>query len=1032
MIFPARRRPTIVAIILPLGFLFTLGLSTTTYEEIDEQRAAVFAAQAGALREEVARRINAIEEAAHGLYTLFHSTQYVDAAQFRLFVENLVARHEHIGGIFYLPRVSAADRQNLEAAMQRAEPSTPSSAALLGRDLASDPRFEAAIDRAIRSGSVAGVETKGAFPLASGHNDFLVLRATYTGKRLPQSQEERVRNANGVVAVWVRTQNLLRYDASDTGVPITVSVSTGGETAPSAARLSDHARSDVLFLGDLPLRLNLAGPGPWTSGEILLVAGATLLGILLTVALVHIVRSAEQRAHSLAQRNKEIAQLVDERTRQLAEETAALAREIAERRRVEAVLRASEANLAHAHRIARLVTWEWNAATDTLQWGANASDVFGLSPEQLGHTLSEYLRWAPAEDHEFVRDALHSAANAPGIFSFEHRLLPPDGGVRLVRGQAERHRDDPPAAAHVVGTLQDITQLRRAEERSRQLSSALEQTADMVMITDREGYIEYVNPAFESATLYTREEVIGRKPNIIKSGRHDAAFYQNMWKTLLAGEVFRDVLINTRKDATTFYEEKTITPIKNARGQITHFISTGKDISERMQTEQRLHFLAHHDVLTALPNRAMLLERLEHALVHAKRHKTSVAVLFLDLDRFKMINDTLGHDIGDRLLMQLADRLQPCLRQEDTVARLGGDEFTVLLENVLQLTDVSKVAGKILDAMARPFVVDGMELFVTGSIGISMYPADGETPQALLKHADTAMYQAKEDGGNTFRFYASDMSAKAIQRLQLETSLRRALARREFVLYYQPLVHAQSGAIAGVEALLRWHHPALGVVPPNDFVPVLEDTGLISAVGEWVLREACQQYRHWRKQGVQALRLSVNLSGRQFSDPGVRQNIGRIIDETEMDTDALSLEITETVIMENADASIATATALSELGVQFAIDDFGTGYSSLSYLRRLPIKTLKIDRSFVHHVPGNSDDAAIVSTIIAMAHSLQLEVIAEGVENGEQAQFLRDCACDYLQGYHYSAPVTAADMTQLLAVRADPAAGSRGAGRSAL
>lgn len=769
----------------------------------------------------------------------------------------------------------------------------------------------------------------------------------------------------------------------------------------------------------------------WTASEEMFLPVMAGLGVALAAVLAVVARRAQQQARVLAARNAEVARQLEEQTRELAEERAALGREIAERRRVEMVLRASEDNLAHAHRIARLITWEWNPTEDSLRWGPDANDVLGIAPHSLGNKLSEYLQWVPVEDHDIVRNAFHGAAHTPGVFGFEHRLLAPDGGIRLVRGHGELQRDTHQQPARVVGTLQDMTQIRRAEERSRQLSSALEQTADLVMITDREGRIEYVNPAFETATLYTREEVLGHKPTVLKSGRHDAAFYQEMWNTLLAGDVFRDVVVNARKDGTIFYEEKTITPIKDERGRITHFISTGKDISERMHTEQRLHFLAHHDVLTALPNRAMLLERLERALVHAKRHKTAVAVLFLDLDRFKMINDTLGHDIGDRLLMQLADRLQPCLRQEDTVARLGGDEFTVLLENVLHLTDVSKVASKLLDAIGKPFIVESVELFVTGSIGISMYPADGETPHVLLKHADTAMYQAKEDGGNIFRFYSADMSTRAIQRMQLETSLRRALSRQEFVLYYQPLIDAQSGDIAGVEALLRWRHPLLGIVPPNDFVPVLEDTGLIAPVGEWVLREACQQYQRWRAEGAHPSRMSVNLSGRQFSDPGVRTNIGRILRETGIDADALSLEITETVIMENADASIATATALAELGIHFAIDDFGTGYSSLSYLRRLPIKTLKIDRSFVQDVATNSDDAAIVSTIVAMAHSLQLDVIAEGVESDEQAHFLRSCSCDYLQGYRFSEPVTAEEISRMLAAGRHSTPISRDTGRSA-
>ncbi|MFQ5487231.1 MAG: EAL domain-containing protein, partial [Gammaproteobacteria bacterium] len=529
----------------------------------------------------------------------------------------------------------------------------------------------------------------------------------------------------------------------------------------------------------------------------------------------------------------------------------------------------------------------------------------------------------------------------------------------------------------------DITERQHTKAEMSKLSRAVEQTAESIFITDAQGIIEYVNPAFEKTTGYSREEVLGKTPSLFKSGRHEPAFYEKIWKTILAGAVYSDIMVNRRKDGTLYYEEKSITPLFDEKGEIGHFISTGKDITERMQAEERLHHLAYHDVLTDLPNRALFMDRLTHALTRRHSEGSRIAVMFLDVDRFKTINDTLGHDSGDRLLQSFARMLMHCVREGDTVSRFGGDEFAILLEDVTSLKAITQVADKIKQALSRPFKAEGQDLYVTTSIGISLFPDDGDDAATLLKYADSAMYRAKEVGRNNHQFYAADMSAQDMERLTLEHGLRHALARNEFSLVYQPQVDVASGRIIGSEALLRWQSPDLGLVSPEKFIPLLEDTGLILEVGEWVLRTACLTAKQWGALLGEPLHIAVNVSGRQFYEPELNILVARILDETGLEAQLLELEITESVLMQNDQCSLDNLGALHRLGVHLAIDDFGTGYSSLSYLKRFPVDRLKIDRSFIRDITTDPDDATIVSAITVMARRLNLMVIAEGVENEE-------------------------------------------------
>jgi diguanylate cyclase (GGDEF)-like protein/PAS domain S-box-containing protein len=458
-------------------------------------------------------------------------------------------------------------------------------------------------------------------------------------------------------------------------------------------------------------------------------------------------------------------------------------------------------------------------------------------------------------------------------------------------------------------------------------------------------------------------------------------------------------------------------PIFDAQGNFKGYRGIGKDITDRIVAEERIQYLAYHDGLTTLPNRASFSQILNHGINHAHRYNKGMAVLFIDLDRFKNINDTLGHEAGDALLQEVGKRLKHSVRQSDTVARLGGDEFVILLEELSEPGRVATVAGKILSAIIKPFQMLGQEFRVTASIGISIYPEDGQDEQTLMKKADIAMYHAKEEGKNNFQFHSERMDTHSFERLALESSLRRALERNEFQVHYQAKMDFATGQMTGMEALIRWQHPDLGMVSPVQFIPIAEETGLIVPIGKWVLRTACLQNKAWQKEGLPPLSVAVNLSARQFADENLLADVTSILNETGMNAAFLELEITESMIMHNVDKAVQTLTKLKTLGIRLSIDDFGTGYSSLSNLKRFPIDTLKIDRSFIRDLPGDSEDKAITRAIIAMGKSLNMTLVAEGVETQEQAEFLRAHACDQFQGYYFSRPVDKDKFAELLRSR---------------
>ena len=568
--------------------------------------------------------------------------------------------------------------------------------------------------------------------------------------------------------------------------------------------------------------------------------------------------------------------------------------------------------------------------------------------------------------------------------------------------------------------------LNVSRQNLRLADKVFESTLEGIVITDATGIIETVNPAFSRITGWRKDEVVGKNPRILNSGVQPPEFYQHMWASLRQHGVWQGEVTNRRKDGKLYNEHLTITGIKDANGVFTHFAGIFTDITQRKQAEERLHFLANHDSLTGLPNRTLFMERLNQALANAQRAETMMAVMFLDLDRFKFVNDTLGHAAGDHLLRTVAERLKSILRESDTVARLGGDEFTIILESLSDIQSVASVAKKIIETLAGMVNIDGQDVYVTTSVGISIYPHDGADTQTILMNADTAMYRAKEQGKNTFRFFTADMNTATLERMQLESSLHQAIARNEMRLFYQPKYDLATGRMNGMEALLRWIRPDIGMVPPADFIPIAEESSLIVQLGEWVLNQACTDARRWLDQGILPGAVAVNLSSRQLK---LRKNMAKDIEEILLEHNLpprwLELEITESVAMDNTFEVVNTLARFKSLGVRLAIDDFGTGYSSLAYLKQLPIDILKIDRSFVTHLHEDQDDAAIANAVISLAKSLGLQVVAEGIENIEQLHFLQNQHCESGQGYYFSRPVPAEEMGILLEVEAVEAAESR-------
>src|SRR5713226_6438513 len=721
-------------------------------------------------------------------------------------------------------------------------------------------------------------------------------------------------------------------------------------------------------------------------------------------------------------------------------------------------LRESEASLAQAQHMARLGNWTLDLANGTMEWSAETYRIFGFNPAFPPPPCEDFLRRIHAKDRASFNEALQEALRASQDCKIEHRIILIDGITRWVHTSAQPAQRARQAV--VRGTIMDITESKLAalrlqvEHRVTQLVASTEdpdQAMPQIIETictgfgwecgshwslDKDGALLRCSTSWgEKAPAIWEFLALTKKmsaPNGVDlPGRawanrellfvKDIASEQGFSRTTAAqqaglhGALALPIIAGGWVfGVIELFSAEPVQP-DQALSQLLKSLSAQiGQCFQRTHAEDQLRFIATHDPLTELPTRAMFNERLRHALHQGVRYNRGLAVMFIDIDRFKVVNDSLGHSAGDRLLQNCAKRLTECLRESDIVARLGGDEFVVMIENFTGPRDAIAVAQKILHDLAKPFFVDGQEFLMSASIGISTFPDDGADVETLVKNADIAMYRAKDQGRNNYQFYSAQMNKHTFERLAMESSLRRAVEHNEFLLHYQPKLDLRTGAIAGVEALVRWQHPDWGMVSPAQFIPLAEETGLIVQIGEWVLKAACEQNKQWRDQGIPALRVAVNLSARQFAQKTLLSDVARTIAQSGLTPDCLELEITESLVMTNPEHATETLHKLKAMGITLSIDDFGTGYSSLAYLKRFPIDCVKIDRSFIKDIPTEADDMAITKGVIALGHSLRLKVVAEGVETVEQQDFLRSNDCDEMQGYLFSKPLPAEEVTALL------------------
>lgn len=622
----------------------------------------------------------------------------------------------------------------------------------------------------------------------------------------------------------------------------------------------------------------------------------------------------------------------------------------------------------------------------------------------------------PDEVQEFMRLHLATRRNLAPL-TWEGRFVV-NGRIRWL------HIESIPTPVNddiiLDGVVMDVSERREAEEQLRLAAAVFQNTQDGVLIADTQPRIIAINEAYQEITGYTQAEALGQNPSILQSGRHDRPFYQSMWASIEQTGHWQGEIWNRRKNGEIYPQWTTISAVRNDQGTVINYVGVFTDISQLKQTEARLERLAHYDPLTELPNRLLFQSRMEHALDSAYRKNEQVALLLIDLDRFKDVNDSLGHPAGDELLQKVVERIRKRLRDEDTLARLGGDEFVILLERLSNPQDAGRVAQEVIDTLVHAFrLASGAEVFISASIGISLFPDHGGTANELTQHADAALYLAKGQGRHTYRYYTESLTRASQQRLSLEARLRRALERQELIVYYQPQLDIVSGQIVGAEALVRWMDVEEGMILPDRFIHIAEESGLIIPLGEYVLRAACRQAKAWAEVGFPDLRVAVNLSPRQFAHVDLVGQIRSVLDETELDPRYLELELTESALMSEGGDAENLLNQLKIMGVRLAIDDFGTGYSSLSYLRHFPIDTLKIDKSFVRDIPNHQDDMEIATAIIQLAHILGFTVLAEGVEKSAQLDFLRKQGCDLYQGYLFHKPMPAEAFLSLLQTTRD-------------
>jgi len=673
-------------------------------------------------------------------------------------------------------------------------------------------------------------------------------------------------------------------------------------------------------------------------------------------------------------------------------------------------LHESEMMLEKAQQISKIGHWRLQSKTGIVIASDFLRQLFEKEPID---SLGSLIKVVHPDDRKVLGKRIEMAIEEARGWELTHRIMTKSQGKRWVHSIAEVVTDENGSVLELVATVQDITEQRESQNTIELYANVFKHSAEAILISDYKNRIIAINLAFTELSGYTIDDVIGKNPQILSSGQTPKVVYHQMWQSLQEKGHWQGEMIDRKKDGSLYPKWMSISVSYDDEGNLNHYIASFSDISERKAVEERIFHLAHHDSLTGLLNRFSLEERLEQIVSYAQREIRKIAVLFIDLDRFKVINDTLGHHVGDELLKEVAKRLKSSVRDSDIVARIGGDEFVVVLSNIEDSTMVPNMAAKILELLAQPYHIGKNQLSSTPSIGIALYPSDGCTADELMMNADTSMYHAKSEGKNNYQFFSSKLNKAANEIMSLERELRTAMQNEQFSLYYQPKIELANGCITSVEALLRWHHPQRGLVPPDKFIHIAEESGIINTLGEWVLEEACRQLAKWKSQGL-TLNIAVNLSPKQLRDKEIISKIKQLIEKYDLKKDELELEVTETAAMTNAKNAIKQMHEIRSAGATLAIDDFGTGYSSLAYLKLFPVQVLKLDRTFVCNIEENGDDATICSASISLAHNLGMKVVAEGVETEAQKDFLVGHQCDYMQGYLFSRPLPVDEVTSLL------------------
>jgi diguanylate cyclase (GGDEF)-like protein/PAS domain S-box-containing protein len=668
-----------------------------------------------------------------------------------------------------------------------------------------------------------------------------------------------------------------------------------------------------------------------------------------------------------------------------------------------------EERLALAMDSSREALWDWDLRSQSIFFSARYCEILGCSPADFELSRQAWSARLHPDDRAAAEQRLDAALRGDQVlYESAYRMRHRDGSYRWVLSRGQIQLDAMAAPIRFVGTMVDVTQRRADAESLRQAAAVFTSTQEGVLVTNLEKRIIHVNPAFTRITGYGAEEVLGCFPSVVKSGRHGPEFYQRVWADIDQHGAWSGEVWNRRKNGEIFPIWQSIRVVRDDQGAPSSFVAVFSDISAIKQSQHELEYLAHYDPLTALPNRLLFIARAEQSLQRARRDKRPCALLLCDLDHFKLINESLGHSSGDLLLKLIADRLSERVGSDLTLARLGGDEFGLVCENCSG-EQAAHWAQQLLEGLQQPFVVDGQSLFIGASLGISLFPEDGSSVEELMRNADSALFRAKDDGRQGYRFYNQGMTVLALQRVTLETELRTALEQDQLRVYFQPLHRLDDGQMVGAEALVRWQHPERGLVPPGAFIPAAEESGLITALDIWVLEHACRQMARWRDQGAPLRSVAVNISSRLFAGE-LDQQVAQVLQDCGLAAQHLEIEVTESAVMEDADRAQEQLVRLRQLGVRLAIDDFGTGYSSLARLKRLPLDKLKLDQSFVAGLPHDPNDAAIARAVISLGHSMGLAVLAEGIETQAQADFLRELGCDYGQGYWFGRPQPAAQL----------------------